>query len=218
MGDRQLMRCAGSIIGPAIGGALANPLHRSPKDDTKRNDVFWVFPFALPNLICAVLFLISAVLAFLFLRETLSVRKNQTDYGVELGKKLKAWLRKTLALPWHMKSDKQQGEGEQDPLLANGAANHHHDHDEILADNMGATSLAEAGSSDSGGTDTKDKPAVKILNSQTIICLLVYGLVPIQFFSFDQMVSWLLAYPRSGPDVGETDLPFKFSRGFGMTS
>lgn len=206
------MRSAGAMVGPAFGGALANPLHRSPGDHAKRKDLFWIFPFALPNLVCTVLFLVSALLAFLFLGETLSTRKGSRDCGLEMGEKLKSRLRRVSALRWHVKVAKAQGEGEQEPLLTNGAADLDDDCLSIfngtvnLPTDTGAASLAD------------DKRPIKILNQQTIISLAVYGLVPIQFFSYDQMVSWLMAYPRSGPDVSETHLPFKFSRGFEMTS
>lgn len=57
----------GSIFGPAFGGALASPAKRHPElfgdvDFLKR------FPFALPNLVTSILFLIGLTTGVLFLK------------------------------------------------------------------------------------------------------------------------------------------------------
>lgn len=57
----------GSIFGPAFGGALANPAARHPRffGDSK---FFKTYPFALPNLVSCVLFLIGLTVGILFLK------------------------------------------------------------------------------------------------------------------------------------------------------
>ena len=57
----------GSIFGPAFGGALANPAARHPRifGDSK---FFKAYPFALPNLVSSVLFLIGLTVGILFLK------------------------------------------------------------------------------------------------------------------------------------------------------
>lgn len=192
-----MMYNLGSIIGPAYAGLLANPLHRSPNDEAGESDsLLWKYPFALPNIVCAVLFLFSATLATLFLRESLSTKQDRKEYGLELGNKIRRYCRKILRPErLHTVSD------EQTPLLGSDF-----DQEPGLSDALdGANKSAEPKSS-------------KIFTNQTLIALLVYTLIPIQFFTYDQQVSWIMAYPRSGPDVGATRLPFKFSRGFGMNS
>ncbi|KAI5305652.1 hypothetical protein KEM56_003746, partial [Ascosphaera pollenicola] len=58
----------GSIVGPAFGGALADPARRHPQ---LFSSPFWkTYPFALPNL------------------ETLPSRKDKSDTGIVLGEKL----------------------------------------------------------------------------------------------------------------------------------
>lgn len=57
----------GSIFGPGLGGALANPAVRHP--NTFGNSAFLKrFPYALPNIAAASILLIGLVTAFLFLK------------------------------------------------------------------------------------------------------------------------------------------------------
>ncbi|KAL7627532.1 hypothetical protein AAE478_001725 [Parahypoxylon ruwenzoriense] len=59
----------GTIIGPAIGGMLADP-HESYPDAFPKGTLFADFPYLLPNLCCAALLLISICLGYLLLEET----------------------------------------------------------------------------------------------------------------------------------------------------
>ena len=77
----------GSIIGPGLGGALANPAAKYPQ--TFGNSRFFnQYPFALPNLVASLFFLVGLSAGFLFLKETLETKKHQRDYGRVLGKQL----------------------------------------------------------------------------------------------------------------------------------
>ena len=57
----------GSIFGPAFGGALANPAARHPTFFAN-SKFFRAYPFALPNLVSSVLFLMSLTVGILFLK------------------------------------------------------------------------------------------------------------------------------------------------------
>ncbi|KAI1377785.1 MFS general substrate transporter [Hypoxylon crocopeplum] len=59
----------GTIIGPAIGGMLADP-HNSWPNTFPRGTLFADFPYLLPNLCCAGLLLISICLGYFLLEET----------------------------------------------------------------------------------------------------------------------------------------------------
>ena len=59
----------GTIIGPAIGGTLANPHHAWPTLFPE-GSLFHRLPYLLPNLVCALLLLISVVLGYFLLEET----------------------------------------------------------------------------------------------------------------------------------------------------
>ncbi|KAJ8125623.1 hypothetical protein O1611_g8015 [Lasiodiplodia mahajangana] len=59
----------GTIIGPAIGGIFADPHQTWPEIFTE-DSWFAGFPYLLPNVICAMLLLVSIVLGWLLLEET----------------------------------------------------------------------------------------------------------------------------------------------------
>lgn len=59
----------GTILGPALGGLLANPAKAYP-DVFSKHGFFGRFPWALPNLVCASLMLLSIFAGYFFLEET----------------------------------------------------------------------------------------------------------------------------------------------------
>ncbi|KAF2771520.1 MFS general substrate transporter, partial [Teratosphaeria nubilosa] len=59
----------GIIIGPAVGGYFASPAKNFP-GTVLDNWLFRKFPYALPNIICSVLLLVSILLGYLLLDET----------------------------------------------------------------------------------------------------------------------------------------------------
>lgn len=97
--------CLGSIVGPALGGALAKPCDNYPWL-FQRNTLFDRFPFLLPNLVCVVVLLCGIVVGFLFLEETHAEKKFRRDPGLELGR----WL---ISKCW--KSDVQLDSEKTDP-------------------------------------------------------------------------------------------------------
>lgn len=59
----------GTIIGPAIGGTLADP-HQAWPGLFPEGSLFHRLPYLLPNLVCAALLLVSVVLGYFLLEET----------------------------------------------------------------------------------------------------------------------------------------------------
>jgi len=57
------------VIGPAIGGTLADPCVSFP-NTFSRDGLFGRFPYLLPNLVCASLLVVSIVLGYFLLEET----------------------------------------------------------------------------------------------------------------------------------------------------
>jgi MFS family permease len=76
--------CLGSIIGPAMGGALAQPCENYPALFA-RSSLWDKFPFLLPNLVCITVLVCGIVVGFLFLEETHPEKKHRRDPGLELG-------------------------------------------------------------------------------------------------------------------------------------
>ena len=61
-----LVWAVGSMIAPAMGGALANPARQFP-ELFGHSTFFHNYPFALPNLVASAFFLVILVIVFLFL-------------------------------------------------------------------------------------------------------------------------------------------------------
>jgi len=83
----------GTIIGPILGGLLADPASNYPG---WFGGIPWLlkFPYAPPNLLSA-FFLASAALAVLFgLEETLESLSHKEDYGVKFGRRVAGIFRK----------------------------------------------------------------------------------------------------------------------------
>ncbi|KAL4888105.1 MFS general substrate transporter [Aspergillus ambiguus] len=59
----------GTIAGPALSGILVKPAEGFPSMFA-REGLFGIYPYLLPNLVCAVLLLLSIMLSWLFLQET----------------------------------------------------------------------------------------------------------------------------------------------------
>lgn len=76
--------CLGSIIGPAMGGALAMPCEAYPWLFSK-GSIFDAYPFLLPNLVSVVILLFGITTGALFLEETHSEKRNRRDVGLEIG-------------------------------------------------------------------------------------------------------------------------------------
>lgn len=193
----------GSVIGPMIGGNFANPLGRKAGEKASLRDEFlWKFPYVLPNLISGSLFLIGIVVGVLFLEETLDAKKDRPDYGLVAGRSIIFSVRRIVVRVKH-----------------------------IIWGRALYTSIP-SGSSRSISKEAKDIEEVasrskivegppswqSVLTPQTVLYLVVYAALAMHNTGFDQMISVLMHHPRSGPLVGKTNLPFQFSRGFGMNT
>lgn len=76
--------CMGSIIGPAMGGALAMPCEAYPWLFSK-GSIFDAYPFLLPNLVSVGVLVCGITTGLLFLEETHSQKKHRRDVGLEVG-------------------------------------------------------------------------------------------------------------------------------------
>ena len=85
-----------SILGPALGGSLAQPCESYPSI-FKRDTLFDRFPFLLPNLVCSVILACGVVIGVLFLEETHETKKYDKDMGLEAGE----WILRKLGRTGH---------------------------------------------------------------------------------------------------------------------
>ncbi|KAI9847604.1 MAG: hypothetical protein M1837_002178 [Sclerophora amabilis] len=85
--------CLGSILGPALGGALAEPCASYPSM-FPRDTIFDRFPYLLPNLVCAAVVMCGVTIGILYLEETHEERKHRRDVGLEIGRWIWTQLRR----------------------------------------------------------------------------------------------------------------------------
>lgn len=110
----------GSIFGPTIGGALANPYHVKPGERREGSRLLERFPYALPNIVAAVIFLVGITTGLLFLHETLETLQDRRDYGLVLGRKITGLVKSHVLKVEEFLHLRKQAElnAEQEPLLA----------------------------------------------------------------------------------------------------
>lgn len=200
----------GSIFGPMIGGALANPFNVKPGERRENASLLEIFPYALPNIVSAAFFAVGITTGLLFLEETLEGKDPGTDYGLRVGRKITGLFKRHVlkleeVLHLRAKQDKTQENGaprETDPLL-NG--------------NGKATDEEQ----DDMPCETKPKlprPGWReVLNRQAVVNLIVYILLAMHGMAFDQLVP---VYMQHRPIGGEGSTPYspplKFAGGFGL--
>jgi MFS family permease len=70
----------GLIFGPAIGGYLARPAIKYPSL-VEADSIFVTFPYLMPNIVIAILGIISLILLIYKFPETLQINNNDTNTG-----------------------------------------------------------------------------------------------------------------------------------------
>ncbi|PYH43291.1 MFS transporter [Aspergillus saccharolyticus JOP 1030-1] len=182
----------GSIFGPAFGGALARPAEKHPA--LFGDSVFLrKYPFVLPNMVAAGLFVLGIGTGFLFLEETLAAKKDHRDYGLVLGQALTRPCRSA-------RSDKKS-------RLSAAIAGADEERTALLGQRRRAGKKAR-------------KPSwAEVFSPQSNLILVAYSLMSMHTMAFDSLLPVFLHTPvqqlEGNPDV---HLPFKFIGGFGVDS
>ncbi|KAF7560917.1 hypothetical protein G7046_g3222 [Stylonectria norvegica] len=179
----------GSVIGPSFGGFFAEPAKQYP-NVFGNIEFFKRFPFALPNFVATIFFLISATIATLFLHETLPGRRGHQDWGLLVGKRLTRSFKRKPRVS-HRRSSFVDGEATA-PLLPNKA---------VVND-----------------PGQKHAPAGmhEVFTRQTVINLLAYAFLAFHSVAYDQTLTVFLSYPVIEHTPENFKFPFYFSGGFGL--
>ncbi|KAK5634909.1 hypothetical protein RRF57_010620 [Xylaria bambusicola] len=192
-----LVWSVGSVFGPAFGGLFAKPAERFP--GLFGNSYFFnKYPFALPNIIGGVVFLISLSTAMLFLKETLHSKRHSRDWGLILGRRItEAFKDRPFRRQQKLRRYSIQDAEASAPLLQTD----------------GTSRPAKAG---------REKPVAPSMSSvftrQTVISLVSYTFLALHSVAFDQVLPVFLNYPPQEHTPRNTSLPFFFSGGFGLNS
>lgn len=164
-----LVYTVGAIFGPTLGGLLSNPYLVDPHKP-RSGSFLERHPYCLPNLVAAAFFTIGIVIGWLFLKESHVTLRYERDYGLIVGAKITAWVRKTFNIARRQKAF----EGEREPLLANGKVTN----DEEVASPNGVANKAKQ----------EDRPSVRdVLTYQTTLNLVVYTFLALYTLAYDQV-------------------------------
>ncbi|PYI23874.1 MFS general substrate transporter [Aspergillus violaceofuscus CBS 115571] len=204
--------CLGSIIGPAMGGALAQPCDNYPWL-FQRGTIFDSFPFLLPNLVCVVVLSSGIIVGLLFLEETHPEKRNRRDPGLELGN----WLVNKF-------KGSRVNLAEELDVKAETAGDDYFVYDDVPPpEYRSAESSPRLGpmkESDDLSTDDDiegqmkgQKP--KAFTKQVIFNIIAYGILAYHSVSFDQLMPVFLSTPTS---TDAASLPLKFTGGLGLAT
>ncbi|RAH50176.1 MFS general substrate transporter [Aspergillus brunneoviolaceus CBS 621.78] len=204
--------CLGSIIGPAMGGALAQPCDNYPWL-FQRGTIFDSFPFLLPNLVCVVVLSSGIIVGLLFLEETHPEKRNRRDPGLELGN----WLVNKF-------KGSRDNLAEELDVKADTTGDDYFVYDDVPPpEYRSAESSPRLGpmkESDDLSTDDDiegqmkgQKP--KAFTKQVIFNIIAYGILAYHSVSFDQLMPVFLSTPKS---TDAASLPLKFTGGLGLAT
>ncbi|KAH8698751.1 putative MFS multidrug transporter [Talaromyces proteolyticus] len=205
--------CLGSIVGPALGGALARPVLSYP-NYFKPGTIFDRFPFLLPNLVCIFVLMIGITIGILFLEETHAEKKYRRDRGLELGR----WLLKRFS-----SSDGFEPIGEKAGLIGGEDDLPDDDPPPVYRSREASprtSSIGEVRPRNAGSDVEQPTAPPRIGFSQAftkpvILNIIGYGILAFHSVSFDQLTPIVLSTPKSEDIV---TLPFHFTGGLGVST
>ena len=218
----------GVVIGPILGGFLADPVNSFPGlfgDDSVfggSNGVSWMkaFPYGLPNLVSSCFILLSAFGVFFGLDETHKALRNRPDYGRKVGKLLMNVIRKHRSHHHYTVVDDQSGDHhgtsldlEESPLPS-GTTRQHKSPSPDTEDEQ-ASKDKEADLHTPIGTKSTLK---RVFTRNVILTILTHFILALHISSFNALIFILLPAPRALPNSPPPHLPFRFTGGLGLTT
>lgn len=204
-------QCPGVVIGPILGGFLADPVASFPhlfgpgSVFGGDNGVKWMtsFPYALPNVVSASFILTSALCLILGLDETHPALRNRPDYGRKLGRFLYRVLIK-------------RGQKGSDQYEYTQISNQVELQDIAILEDEERTQRDTVQDPESSTTKKAAFPFRQIFSKNVIFTLLTHHLLALHLSAFNALVFLFLPTPRS--DNAQAKLPFRFTGGLGLSS
>ena len=201
------------IIGPILGGFLADPVKSFPGvfgDNSLlggKDGVGWLknFPYALPNLVSAIFITGSALSVILGLDETHRAFRNKPDdFGRRLGKKIAAFFSKRERYKY-TQLDPESSTHETSTSI------------EMTWPRTPTTRPSNTSAPLTKVDSTPEKlPFRKIFTRNVISTLLAHFLLAFHISSFNALIFILLPTPRSANT--NAHLPFSFTGGLGLST
>lgn len=206
----------GVIIGPTLGGLLADPVQSFPglfgPNSTLggKDGVWWMrhWPYALPNLVSACFLLSATLLLLLGLDETHYLRQHKSDWGRNVGRWLWRWLscrRRTQEYTTLPNDDENVDDLDLNPQDAEDI--------ELQTDTVRVTKEAPK--------RRARLPFRRIWTRTLLSVFLCHALLAFHVGTFNNLWFIFLSAPRFDPEHphppdAHQDLPFSFTGGFAM--
>ncbi|KAL3466094.1 hypothetical protein BJX64DRAFT_274855 [Aspergillus heterothallicus] len=206
----------GVIIGPVLGGLLADPLKNYPNLFGPgsvfggKTGVWWMerWPFALPNLISAIFIFISWASVFLGLDETHEIGRYRSDWGRKLGRRLTRLFRRRRYRHYHRISehpddDLDHNDGDRDSLY--------------LTESVTSRSLPSTPLRARHAHANHKRPRFReIWKRNVVLTLGVQFLLAFHTSAFNSLTFIFLPNPRAPPEQQKNF--FRFGGGLGLPS
>jgi len=195
--------CLGSIIGPALGGLLAEPVKRYPAV-FHPGGVFEEYPYLLPNLVSANILAVGIIIGTLFLEETHQVLREKPDVGIRTGRKIVGFFKRHRNSEGRIKGPKRYGSPpsqQEEGLLASSGSEY-----STFAD-APATNITEE------EQVRKRPPTTKTFTTPVVLLIMSYGILAYHTMGFEQLFPVFLSTPRSAEPPHHL---FKFTGGLGL--
>jgi MFS family permease len=202
-----------NIFGPILGGLLANPVRNYPglfgphSTFGGKDGVQWLtkFPYAAPNLLSAYILFADALLVWLFLRETLEVRKYKRDRGIEIADQLRYYLDRFIF----------QRFGYAPVGLNNGPDSM--DDEELHANGVSMTPMTPKEHAKALPPATPTPPFYKALTKNVLLVLSTVAVFDFQMGGFASLwIIFLSSSRRTAEEDQSITLPFTFTGGLGF--
>lgn len=203
-----------NILGPIFGGLASDPVSSYPglfgPNSTFGGDdgVVWLskFPYAAPNLFCALILLADALLVWMGMRETLQALQNTRDRGIELAENISYHVRKLVFGRFGYSQIGRQGE-ESGPDTAD---------DEDLASSTPLTPITPKAPEELIAHSTP--PFFEALTRNVVLLLVTVAILDFQMGGFTTLwTTFLSTARRTEAESKAISLPFRFTGGLGFS-
>ena len=214
-----------NFLGPMVGGLLSDPVANYPGLFGEgglwfggEDGVGWMkaFPYAAPNLFCALVCWADAGLLFFGLRETLAARQGQKDFGSDIVEHVMLRVGKVF---FRRSGYSEVGQDESNEL---GFAPNINDTEEAASTPLSAH-RGKDGSNDNDIDTAEDKPAVPpsfmaTLTRNVLCVLLTVAFLDFQMSGFTSLWTvFLSSSVRTASETEQISLPFHFAGGIAMS-
>jgi MFS family permease len=209
-----------NIFGPMIGGGLSDPVLNYPALFGNHSvfggehGVGWMkaYPFAVPNMFCAMVCFADAALIFFGLRETLAARRMERDRGLEWAESLRYYVRRIFFKRFGYSQISQ----EEAQLGTPGVD----DMEEASSTPLAPMPPKELGAREPEVTRMAiERPSFRATITRNVCCvLLTVAFMDFQMGGFTSLWTVFLSSSlRTKEESSEISLPFHFAGGIGMS-